>query len=166
MTAARLNYPEVGATTLGTLPSGYLHVRRSRLLGHGAATFERAGDALFHWELHRRAGLTVEASQPVALGVEVDVIWGAGPLRVRCPCRVVRVIAEPAVRGFAYGALEGHPERGEELFQVWISAGGHVSLEVVAFSRPARWYSRLGAPVARHVQRRVTDRYLDALAGI
>ncbi|WP_414711001.1 DUF1990 family protein, partial [Pseudonocardia sp.] len=33
---------------------------------------------------------------------------------------------------------------------------------VRAFSRPATWYSRLGAPVARRVQNRVTRDYLRA----
>lgn len=35
---------------------------------------------------------------------------------------------------------------------------------VRAFSRPATWYARLGAPVTAMVQRVVTERYLRALS--
>jgi uncharacterized protein (UPF0548 family) len=41
--------------------------------------------------------------------------------------------------------------------------GDIIRLDIVAFSRPARWYSRLGAPVSRLVQDRITLRYLAAL---
>jgi len=34
---------------------------------------------------------------------------------------------------------------------------------VVAFSRHATWWSRLGAPITAVIQRVVTDRYLRAL---
>ena len=35
---------------------------------------------------------------------------------LQAPCRVVYVIDEPDIRGFAYGTLPGHPESGEERF--------------------------------------------------
>jgi uncharacterized protein (UPF0548 family) len=60
-----LTYREQGATC-GTLPPGYRHVDRRVLLGSGQATLERAADALFRWDMHRRAGLTVAASSPTA----------------------------------------------------------------------------------------------------
>jgi uncharacterized protein (UPF0548 family) len=40
---------------------------------------------------------------------------------------------------------------------------GSVYAEVVAFSRHGAWWSRLGGPVARAVQRVVTRRYLHAV---
>ena len=76
-----------------------------------------------------------------------------GPLRIVAPTRVVYVIDEPDRRGFAYGTLPGHPESGEEVFIVERQAGS-TSVEVRAFSRPGRWFTRLGAPVARRIQRR------------
>jgi uncharacterized protein (UPF0548 family) len=39
-----------------------------------------------------------------------------------------------------------------------------VVLTIRAFSRPARWWSRAAGPVARLVQRAVTERYLRALS--
>jgi uncharacterized protein (UPF0548 family) len=34
---------------------------------------------------------------------------------------------------------------------------------ITAFSKPGRWFTRLGAPLARLVQTRMTRRYLAAL---
>lgn len=160
-----LTYPEVGATA-GELPPGYHHLRRSALLGRGPKDFARASAALMTWDMHRRSGLTVAAdTPPVELGGDVRLTWSLGPVRVSIPCRIVRVVDEASIRGFAYGTLPGHPEQGEESFMVRRDETGAVTLEIVAFSRPGRWWSRLGAPVAGGVQRRVTDRYLNALVG-
>ncbi len=38
-----------------------------------------------------------------------------------------------------------------------------VHAEVVAFSRPATWWSQIGAPVASVIQRVVTRRYLSVV---
>ena len=76
----------------------------------------------------------------------------------------VRVRATTNVRGFAYGTLPGHAETGEERFAVRYDPGsGSVYSEVVAFSRHATWWSRLGSPAASFVQRVVTKRYLHAV---
>lgn len=157
-----LTYREVGATA-GVLPHGYHHVRRSRVLGSGGEHFARAAEALMSWEMHRRAGLTVGTASPtVSTGADVVLGWGVGRVRLRAPCRVVLTVEEPAARGFAYGTLRGHPESGEESFVVRLD-GDVVRLDIVAFSRPGRWYSRLGSPVARLIQHRITDRYLAVL---
>ena len=160
----RLNYSQVGATG-GTLPAGYAQVRRTAELGHGRQVFDTAAARLMSWDMHRRAGLRVEAAAGRAVvGADVRVVLSLGPLRFPAPCRVVRVVDEPRARGFAYGTLTGHPEMGEESFVVRLGDQDRVTLEIVAFSRPARWWSRLGAPVSRVVQRRVTEGYLAALA--
>ena len=83
---------------------------------------------------------------------------------MRVPCRVVYVVDEPDRRGFAYGTLPGHPESGEELFCVrYDPATDAVYAEISAFSRPALWWSRIGAPVARVAQRFIGQRYLRAV---
>jgi Domain of unknown function (DUF1990) len=64
--------------------------------------------------------------------------------------------------GFAYGTLAGHPESGEESFVVAQTATG-IRFEVTAVSRPAGMVARIGAPVARAIQRRTSRRYLSAL---
>lgn len=163
MAAAAFTYSEVGATS-GELPRGYHHTRRSAPLGHGRDLFARAGDAVMTWEMHRKAGLSVRTDNPRAVaGSEVLLGWGFGRVRLYAPCRVVQTITEPSAIGFAYGTLPGHPESGEESFVVRIDATEKVRLDIVAFSRPATWYSRIGAPLTGVVQRAITGRYLIAL---
>jgi uncharacterized protein (UPF0548 family) len=87
-----------------------------------------------------------------------------GPWRIDAPVRVVEVIAEPTVQGFAYGTLAGHPESGEERFLIHHDPDDTVRATIRAFSRPNRWFTRLGRPLARQVQNDFTRRYLDALA--
>lgn len=65
--------------------------------------------------------------------------------------------------GFTSAALPGHPEEGVESLLVETDTDGAVWFTVAARARPAAWYARLGAPVARLVQRRVARRCLDAL---
>jgi len=156
-----LTYPEVGATA-GELPAGYRVLRRERPVPRPASVdFTAAREALFAWRLHENAGLEVAASGPVAPEAVVRLGLRLGPLRVAAACRVVRVVDEPGHVGFAYGTLPGHPERGEESFEV-IERDDGLVVRIVAFSRPARLHSRLGAPITRLVQDRMLERYLAA----
>lgn len=157
MGRSRLTYPEVGATRDGPLPAGYHHVDRDESLGTGSAAFERAAAALSGWRMHEAAGLTVVGSGPD------DVILRWRPLRLTIPCRVVYTVDGADRRGFAYGTLPGHPERGEEAFVVTLTEAGEVRFRIRAFSRPASLLARAGGPVGRRVQRYMTDRYFSAL---
>jgi uncharacterized protein (UPF0548 family) len=153
-------YQHVGATA-GELPDGYHHVRKSAVIGNGRPRFDDAAAKVMRWGMLRGAGVRVEASSEVA-AVGSEVLVGFGPLRA--PCRVVYVIDEENRRGFAYGTLPGHPESGEELFAVRHEPStGDVHAEVVAFSRHATWWSRLGSPITALAQRVITSRYLTAL---
>ncbi|GIM68765.1 hypothetical protein Aco04nite_12180 [Winogradskya consettensis] len=112
------------------------------------------------WQMHRDAGLRVAAgADRAAPGVEVTLHL----LVVRIPCRVVYVLDEPDRRGFAYGTLAGHPEQGEEAFEVYRTAEGAVRARIRAFSRPATLLTKVGGPVATMVQDYMTGRYLRAL---
>ena len=167
--AAEYTYPEVGATRrlaerAGYPPGGY-HFHRERLrVGHGVQVFASARAAVFNWEMQRRASARVYPSdQPVAEGHTVLVALGLGPLLAVAPCRVCWVVDEPNQAGFGYGTLPGHPVSGEEAFVVERDAAGDVWAMVLAFSRPATWYTRLAGPVGRLGQRWMTRRYLNAL---
>jgi uncharacterized protein (UPF0548 family) len=160
LAALQLTYREVGATA-GPLPDGYHHVRKSAVIGHGRPRFDDAAAKVMRWGMLRGAGVRVDATSEVAT-VGSEVLVGLGP--VRAPCRVVYVVDEPDRRGLAYGTLPGHPESGEELFAVRFDpATGDVHAEVVAFSRHATWWSKLGSPVTALMQRVITSRYLTAL---
>jgi uncharacterized protein (UPF0548 family) len=155
-------YSEVGATA-GELPKGYQHLRASRVVGTGRALFEECAETVLTWGVQRDAGLTVVPGTRVEEGAENRIGLRFALFRTWAPCRVVYVVDEADRKGFAYGTLPGHPECGEESFIVSIDDEGAVQFDVTAFSRPARWFARLGGPVTRLIQRRVTWRYLDAI---
>ena len=157
-----LTYAEVGATS-GALPPGYHHLDVTRVVGRGRDWFDVAAALVLTWQVQRRAGVRVDAEREVALGVRTVLGLGVGPLLVRAPVEVVVVTAEEDRVGFAYGTLAGHPELGEERFEVALREDGAVEARVRAFSRPGRWFTRAAGPVGRVLQRTMTHRYLDAL---
>lgn len=162
--SATLTYPEIGATAEEEMPTGYRQVRREWVVGRGSDAFDRATRGLRHWEMHRRAGLTVRPSAPAAER-DVVVVLGVGvaPLRLFAPCRVVYDVLEQRRRGFAYGTLPGHPESGEEMFVVEHRRDDAVVLRVAAFSRPGTRCARLAGPLSRVLQNVITRRYAEAL---
>lgn len=159
------SYAEVGATA-GPLPSGYRHTRARRRIGSGPELFEAAASSITAFGMQKGAGVFGDSSTATAEpGTEVSLRLGLGPLAIAARCRVIYVVDELHRRGFAYGTLPGHPEIGEELFSVELDpATGAVDAVIVAFSRPGRWYTTLGGPVGRLVQRRITERYLRAVS--
>ena len=57
--------------------------------------------------------------------------------------------------GFAYGTLPGHVESGEECFLIeWNHADDGVYYDILAFSKPNHFLTRLGYPVVRRMQKR------------
>ncbi|MGZ0712232.1 DUF1990 family protein (plasmid) [Coraliomargarita sp. W4R53] len=158
-----VTYTEVGATA-GELPSGYHHLRAERVVGKGRQAFEQAADDLLAGRVQRRAGAAIRLSdEPLREGTQVEMRLRVGPLVFNAPCVVVWAERTADYCGFAYGTLPGHPERGEERFELQLMPSGEVVLRITAFSAPARWFTRLGGPAGRLVQKRMTSRYLGAL---
>lgn len=156
-------YPEVGATRAPELPGGYRHDRYEALVGNGSSAFERAAEALRTWQAQLGAGVEVyPRDSRVEEGATVVLLLRAG-LWAPAPCRVVYVDEEADSAGFAYGTLPGHPECGEAAFRLLRDGDEQVRFEVRSFSRRVDPMARLGAPLARLAQTRVTRRYLDAL---
>jgi uncharacterized protein (UPF0548 family) len=89
--------------------------------------------------------------------------WTLWPARI--PARVVYVIDEPDRKGFAYGTLPGHPERGEEAFVVERRSDDSVWLVIRAFSRPSNAFFWAAYPALRILQAIFTARYERALVG-
>lgn len=149
-------------TETDEVPPGYRHFELETRLRR--RDFEGATRDLMGWLVHERAGLRVHASEVTArLGTVVDLRLGLGALSVHIPCRVVHVFDEPRRTGFAYATLPGHPESGEERFVLDHDTNGDIRFTVAAVSRPATMLARLGGPVSRAVQDRMTRRYLAAL---
>ncbi len=84
---------------------------------------------------------------------------------VTAPVRVVYVVDEPDRKGFAYGSIAGHPERGEESFIVERTQDGSVWLAITSFSRPSTWYWHVLFLPLRIAQSMYTRRYLRVLSG-
>ncbi|WP_405800252.1 DUF1990 domain-containing protein [Streptomyces halstedii] len=161
-----LTYPEVGATRHGPLPDGYHHLRHRAAVGRGRADFAAAAAAVTEWRMHRASGARVRASAARAdAQVTVAVSLGVGRLRFTAHCEVVWAEYGETRAGFAYGTTARHPERGEECFVVELAEDGTVWFTVIAFSRPASWYSRLGGPLVPVLQRLYARRLGDSLRG-
>ncbi len=167
--AAAPTYPEVGATRPAVLagaplPQGYHHLRYQRLIGTGQAAFEAAGACVLTWGTHRGVGFDLIASEPRAVeGATVAFGIGRGPLAVSASCRVVWTVDTADHRGFGYATLPDHPETGEEAFVTSMDSAGRVWVEIVAFSKPARWYSRVGGPAVPVLQRVAVAGYARAV---
>ncbi len=104
------------------------------------------------WLRFHGLGTAVHENQVVATELRVAGLWFFNP------CRVVYcdVPDDPARDlAFAYGTLPGHVEAGEERFRLTRDPTTDVvTYQLLAFSRPAIWATKLGYPFARQVQRR------------
>lgn len=178
----QFTYEERGATerpfpeTLeGGWPSGYTVMVESHEIAapDPSASFIALTDGILGWELHRRAGLTMESRAELAEpGVRVVSGFGVGPARIKAPCEVIwsrgpqldgAGCAVPGQRGgFGYGTLPGHPVRGEEGFYAELTPDNRLFFICSAYSVPASLVFRLAAPVTRLTQRYVLSRYTRA----
>ena len=84
-----LTYDAVGATRRRATPAGFRPAEHRAHLGSGAATFERASDALLSWRMHDAAGIPTQATGRAATGVDSLGHLGFGRLMIPIPCRVV-----------------------------------------------------------------------------
>jgi len=152
-----LTYPDVGASR-GEPPAGYRVDRRRDVIGRD---FDRAKQALDRWEMHAGAGVRVAPTEPPREGLTVALVVRTG-VYLTSACRVVYRIDEPDRYGFAYGTCGDHPVSGEERFLIE-RAGGEVTFELMAFSRPRSALARLGGPIAKRKQLALGAGYVDAL---
>jgi uncharacterized protein (UPF0548 family) len=127
-------------------------------LGAGRQTFDVAKQALCDWQHYRFDW--IELHRPDATpepGQTVGVLAHALGLCVLNACRIVYVVEEekPLRRfAFAYGTLPEHAESGEERFQVeWNHEDDSVWYDILAFSRPNQWFSRLASSYVRRKQK-------------
>lgn len=123
----------------------------SLVLGSGQDCFARASARLLDWRAHAHARVRVKRSGDV-----VNLQVGPFPSR----CLILTEQRAPDRTVLVYGTLPGHVEAGEEAFLIDLHPDGTVIGRCVAFSRPDRFWARLGAPVARAVQLAITRAYL------
>ncbi|HHU10658.1 MAG TPA: DUF1990 domain-containing protein [Intrasporangiaceae bacterium] len=159
-----LTYSEVGASITGDLPDGYRHNEQCVRVGKGRDTFDLATEALMSWQVQRGAGLTVLASSEHVAPDEVAIVrLSVGPINIDGANRVTEIVDEPTRQGFAYGTLDGHPERGEQAFLVEIDDSDTVTFTVRSFSKPSSLIATIGGPLNARIQDQIAERYLMAL---
>jgi uncharacterized protein (UPF0548 family) len=159
-TRETFSYPEVGATLKGEIPEQY-NVDHNRVrLGEGAVTFERAFAALCDWKMFDLGW--VELLRPdgrVAPGQTVLVLARTCGLYSLSATRVIAMIDDDSGpirrRGFSYGTLQHHVERGEERFSIEHDLkDDSVWYDILAFSLPQHPFARIAYPLSRAAQRR------------
>jgi uncharacterized protein (UPF0548 family) len=151
-------YEAVGATSQ-TPPSGF-DVDHTRIkLGEGESVFHSASVALRRWQQFHLGWVEAWSPEtPLQSGEVVAVMGRAAGLWWLNACRIVYVVDEfgPIRKfGFAYGTLPGHVESGEERFLIeWDPGENSVWYDILAFSRPNHFLTRLGYPIVRRLQKR------------
>jgi uncharacterized protein (UPF0548 family) len=161
------SYPESGATQ-GALPAGYKALHSTVQLGKGPQKFARACEALREWEMFDTPNVWLHwPTTPVAKGNIVAVLiqhFGFWSLNF---CRIVYVIDEDGPKkrfGFAYGTLGEHAERGEERFMIESDrATDAVTYDILSFSKPGNWKTRIALPLARRLQKQFVANSLAAM---
>lgn len=136
--------------------------------------FSRLSDSILAYRIFGpRIGSPVLGQPRVMLGDTVGLRYRFLPgLELFFASRVVQVFeceeCEKGWRsGFVYQTLQGHPELGEEIFELSKHRSGEVVFRMEAWSRPRAWYVKLLTPVARRIQKfaaRCAAEYLAAIA--
>ena len=150
-------YSTVGATAT-TPPTGYAVDRTRIKLGEGEPAFQLAIAALRRWEQFRLGWVEAwSPDTPIQVGEVVAVMGRAIGLWWLNACRIVYVVDEsgPISKfGFAYGTLPGHVESGEERFLIeWDRGDNSVWYDILAFSKPNHFLTRLGYTMVRRTQK-------------
>jgi uncharacterized protein (UPF0548 family) len=142
--------------TAGQTPSGYARDQERTELGRGAETFLAACEALRSWKMFDLGWTSVaDRACPLTAGRVAGVQARVGFLWTLNACRILEIVDEPGRRlGFVYGTHEEHVEEGEERFLVERDSADRVWFDLLAVSRPHRWYVGLARPLARLFQRR------------
>jgi uncharacterized protein (UPF0548 family) len=150
-----VTYSGIGSTQ-GTPPSGYVVDHTRAKLGEGEAVFQTAQAALRQWA-HFQLGWVhpcwtdtpIEPNQTVAILARVFGLWSLNA------CRIIYIVQDEEKFGFAYGTLPDHVESGEERFTVeWNPDDDSVCYDILAFSRPNHFLTRMAYPVTRRLQQR------------
>jgi uncharacterized protein (UPF0548 family) len=151
-------YSAVGATA-SLPPVGYVLDHTRIKLGEGEEVFTQAKSALRRWEQFRLGWVEAWPPEtPIQTGEVVVIVARRVGLWWLNACRIVYVVDEsgPVNRyGFAYGTLPDHASTGEERFLVeWDRASGEIWYDILAFSRPQQFLTRLGYPYVRRLQKK------------
>lgn len=165
LVAARSAEPTSGALVVGQheppVAGGFV---RERVVGHGPVAFAAAVHAIRTLAPQREVAEVFPSEVQVAEGETLLVVLRFGPATLVAANRVAWVVSESGRWGFAYATLPGHPEQGQESFVVTREPDGSVVATIAAVARAAVPFGRWTGPLARPVQQRFADRYLEVIA--
>ncbi len=148
----------LGATARNEVPEDYSKGEWEIALGRGAETFEAACAALRRWDQFPIELVGIHPKNaPLVAGTVVALSAHAGGFHADLACRIVEVIEESSTElrrfGFSYATIEGHVERGEELFLIEHDlTSDSVTYRVRAVSGPAHPVAWIVQPWIRSVQ--------------
>lgn len=131
------------------------HAEREEILFSGPdaeAAFSRARAMLWAYRFYPPS-IAAAATPRIEVGEVIHQRVRLWPLTFPGPVLLTHVWDGPARAGYSYEALPGHVERGRATYEVWRS-GEDVRFRIATDSAPQHWLARLGAPVARWLQRR------------
>ena len=151
-------YLAIGATS-STPPDGFVVDHTRIQLGNGKLVYDAAKTAIQRWKHFQLSwvetsskDISIERGQVVGVMARVFGLWCLNA------CRIVSVIDETGEisrYGFVCGTLPGHVESGEERFQVeWDRSDDTVWYDILAFSRPNHFLTRIGYPMVRRIQKK------------
>ena len=166
--SVEFSYRSIGVTRNSASCPGFTIDDHRRQIGVGEQCFQKARDFIRHGHHLKLGWLTPFCFEtPLYEGQTIGLVVRCLGIRVLASCRVVYLLEEAGEicrSGFAYGTLDGHPECGEERFQVvWDRESDDVWFEIAAFSQPNLWYSRLGYPFVRYMQFRFATDSMNAV---
>ena len=150
-------YEDVGATARRP-PEGFVLDHTRVKLGTGKDLFRIAEQSLREWRQFQLGWLEVSpVGVPIAQGENIAILARSFGLWWLNACRVIYVIDDVRPRhrfGFAYGTLPDHVGSGEERFLIELDDVGDVWYDILAFSRPSHFLSRVGYRFMRRIQSR------------
>lgn len=135
--------------------------------------FQRVADSLLRYDVFGPViGKGYRDRDKLEPGATVGLNYRFLPfLRLFFASRVVEVFQHEEVErgwrsGFVYQTLVGHPELGEEIFEVTKLREGPVVYRMEAWSRPNLWFVKVFTPWARWMQKRAARCAGEHLCGI
>jgi uncharacterized protein (UPF0548 family) len=123
-------------------------------IGSGDEAFAVASAAIAGLVASRQSWLTIHQADPYGLDAVIGTEVRVGPIWSTNWCRITSIVDESKAFGFTYTTTTEHGESGEERFEVRLADDGTVSFDLLAVSRPGRWYTKLTRPLLRLMQAR------------
>jgi len=138
-------------------------------LGQGESIYNKAVEGLKAWKQFNQEWVELHfPGTPIVVGSDIAICARSMALWTMSACRIVYTLEEAndSIKrfGFAYGTLETHVESGEERFLIeWNISTNDVFFDILAFSQPQSWFTKVAYPVARYFQNCFASGALESL---